>query len=186
MSICSVALSCSTPAKTEEVKTEEIKNDGVSPSSSSVSGVFAPYLKLGEGKFKITSKDSYLKLTIPIEVIKRYETNEIWKKESAKMYGGSGGTFQQLLFNNYDFELTLLDENNAPIQNIGSMEDRMDLDICDAILKGSGLIYYDFYSKKSYSKTDSLSQKSDLEMLIKNAVKFTVNTTLNFDDSINK
>jgi hypothetical protein len=175
LSMCFIIMSCSTPAKTEE-----IKNEGVSPSSASVGGVFAPHLKLGEGKFKIISKDQYLKLTVPVEVIKRYETNQKWEEKAAEEDRG----FNEIMLLNYRLKLTLLDVNNAPFTEAGSFDHSTTFEMSDALLRGAGQVYVEFY--KSYSKSDSLEQKSDYEMLTRNAVKFTVNTTLNFDDSINK
>lgn len=180
LSICFVIMSCSTPAKTEE-----IKNEGVSPTSTSVSGVFATHLKLGEGKFKIVSKGSYLKLTIPIEVTKQYETNERWNQEciSYKAEYGVERTFQDIMNEKYKLSLTLLDANNAPFTDAGSFDNGWSRDLSNALLKGSsGQVYVEF--SNSYLEADSLRQKSDLEMLMKNAVTFTVNSTLNFDDTM--
>ncbi len=173
LSICLVIMSCSTPAKTEE-----IKNEGVSPSSSSVSGVFAPHLKLGEGKFKIISKGTYLRLTVPIEVIKRYETNQKWEQKAAE----DEYDINQVMLFNYDLTLTLLDSNNSPFTDAGSFDHSTTSEVANALLRGSGQLYVEFY--KSYSEKDSLRQQSDFEMLANNAVKFTVNSSLDFDDSM--
>lgn len=173
LSICFVIMSCSTPAKTEE-----IKNEGVSPTSTSVSGVFAPHLKIGEGKFKIISKGTYLLLTIPIEVIKRYETNQKWEQKAAE----DEDDINQVMLYNYGLSLTLLDTNNSPFTDAGSFNHSVRSEVANALLKGSGQLYVEFF--KSYNEKDSLIQQSDFEMLVKNAVKFTVNSDLDFDDSM--
>jgi hypothetical protein len=173
ISICFIALACNTPSKTEE-----IKNDGVSPASPSVSGVFATNLKLGEGKFKIISKGSSLLLTIPIEVIKPYETNQKWEQKASE----DEYSFNDIMLYNYGLDLNLLDSNNAPFTVAGSFKHSVKGEFADALLRGSGLVYVDFF--KSYSEKDSLTQKADFEMLAKNAVKFTVLSSLDFDDSM--